>query len=100
MLLAFLAGIPIRIAGDGMDRYGKKKEWYSFLFTDFHPITMQEKEHQSETFMKVVRPFLRLPATITARPSMPPAVTKAKRGCEICFKLKRDSTKEKSFSFV
>ena len=71
LLIATLAGIPIRIAGDGMDRYGGKKEWYRFLYTQLFPITTQEKEHQSETFMKVVRPFLHLPDTIEAKPTMP-----------------------------
>ena len=73
ILVAFLAGIPVRIAGDGMDRYGKKKEWYRFLFTHLYPITTQEEEHQSETFMKVVRPYLKLPANIKAKPSLPSA---------------------------
>ena len=71
LLIATLAGIPIRIAGDGMDRYGGKKEWYRFLYTQLVPITTQEKEHQSETFMKVVRPFLHLLDTIEAKPTMP-----------------------------
>lgn len=73
LLVALLAGIPIRIAGDGMDRYGNKKEWYRFLFTHLYPITTQQKEHQSETFMKVVRPFLHLTESSNARPSLPPA---------------------------
>lgn len=99
LLLAFLAGIPVRIAGDGMDRYGKKKEWYSFLFTDFYPITMQEKEHQSETFMKVVRPFLRLPATITARPSMPPASEESKARMRTLLQIEKGQHERKKFLF-
>lgn len=69
LLVAFFAAIPIRIAGDGMDGHGK--EWYRFLFTHMYPITRQLEEHQSETFMKVVRPFLKLPAEEKARPTMP-----------------------------
>ena len=78
LLVATLAGIPVRIAGDGMDRYGCKKEWYRFLFTKLNPITNQEKEHQSETFMKVVRPFLNLPDTATAKPTLPLPLEKSK----------------------
>jgi len=99
LLLAFLAGIPRRIAGDGMDRYGSKKEWYRFLFTELYPITMQEKEHQSETFMKVVRPFLGLPETITARPSMPPASEESKTRMKKLLNIDAQPKKKKKILF-
>ena len=69
LLISFFAGIPVRIAGDGMDGHGK--EWYRFLFTQMYPIRQQLEEHQSESFMKVVRPFLKLSAEETALPTMP-----------------------------
>lgn len=77
LLIAFFAGIPIRIAGDGMDGHGK--EWYCFLFTQMYPIMQQQKEHQSETFMKVVRQFLKLPAKETAQPTMPMPLEDSKK---------------------
>lgn len=98
LILAVLAGIPVRVAGDGMDRYGKKKEWYSFLFTNYYTINMQQKEHQSETFMKVVRPFLHLPETAVASPSLPlPSEESRKRMKSI---LKIDAGKEKARKFL
>lgn len=96
LILAVLAGIPVRVAGDGMDRYGKKKEWYSFLFTNYYPINMQQKEHQSETFMKVVRPFLHLSEQATARPSLPPASEESKKRMKALLRIdaeKRDACK-------
>lgn len=72
-ILTFLAGIPHRIVGEGMDQYKTKieKVWYRYLFTDLYPITNQGHEHQTETFMKVVRSFLQLSDTAKEFPSLP-----------------------------
>ena len=75
LLLTFFAGIPVRIAGIGMDVTANV--WYRHLYTHKYPITKQGKEHQSETFMKVVRPYLQLPEDINARPALPPASEKS-----------------------
>lgn len=98
LILAVLAGIPVRVAGDGMDRYGKKKEWYSFLFTNYYPINMQQKEHQSETFMKVVRPFLHLSEQATARPSLPPASEESKKRMKALLRI--DAEKQHACKFL
>ncbi len=73
LLLVLLAGIPQRITGDGLDKPNSMRVWYRCLFTRVYPITNQFQEHQTETFMKVVRTFLQLPESTKARPSMPPA---------------------------
>lgn len=99
LLVAFLAGIPVRIAGDGMDRYGKKKEWYRLFFTKLYPITTQEKEHQSETFMKVVRPYLNLSASITAKPSLPPASAESIERMKELLQVKQETDAKKKILF-
>ena len=71
-LMMLLAGVPVRVAGDGMDRYGHKRPWYMCTYTDCIPITTQEREHQSETFMKVIRGWLQLPPEREAPLVMPP----------------------------
>lgn len=97
LLIAFLAGIPIRIAGDGMDGHGK--EWYRFLFTQLYPITQQLNEHQSETFMKVVRPFLKLSVEETARPTMPLPSENSKKKIINLLNLHADEQKRKKVLF-
>ena len=99
LILAVLANIPIRIGGNGMDRYGKKKEWYGFLFTNYYPISMQQKEHQSETFMKVVRPFLHLPASISAKPSLPLASEVSKKQMEALLQIDGQKRNARKFLF-
>lgn len=76
LILAFFAGIPQRISGDGLYQY--KKQWYRFLFTKLYSVAGQYAEHQTETFLKIIRPFLRLSDNATARPSLPPS-TQASR---------------------
>lgn len=71
LLLALLAGIPQRITGDGLDKPNSRRVWFRCLFTSLYPITNQFYEHQTETFMKVVRPFLNLPDTAKELPSLP-----------------------------
>ena len=71
LLLTLFACIPVRIAGIGMDT--PIKIWHRYLYTHKYHITTQGKEHQSETFMKVVRPYLQLAETVSAKPSMPSA---------------------------
>ncbi|MGE4589609.1 MAG: glycosyltransferase family 9 protein [Acidaminococcaceae bacterium] len=68
LLLTFFARIPVRIAGIGMD--APVNIWYRFLYTHKYHITTQGKEHQSETCMKVVRPYLQLAETVSAKPSL------------------------------
>ena len=97
ILISFFAGIPVRIAGDGMDGHGK--EWYRFLFTQMYPITQQLNEHQSETFMKVVRPFLKLPAEETARPIMPMPSENSKNKIINLLHLQEDGKKCKKVLF-
>ena len=97
LLIAFLAGIPIRIAGDGMDRYGGKKEWYMFLFTYLYPTINQGKEHQSETFMKVVRPFLHLSESEKAKPTMPLSSEDSKERMKKLLRI--DNSKRKKILF-
>ena len=58
LILTYLAGISYRIAGDGMDCGARR--WYMCLYTKRVPITMQGQEHQSETFIKVVLPWLNI----------------------------------------
>lgn len=71
LLLTFFACIPVRIAGIGMDV--PANVWYRFLYTHKYHITTQGKEHQSETCMKVVRPYLQFAETTSAKPSLPSA---------------------------
>ncbi|MGL5206911.1 MAG: glycosyltransferase family 9 protein [Acidaminococcaceae bacterium] len=97
LLIAYLAGIPIRVAGDGMDGHGK--EWYRILFTQMVPITQQITEHQSETFMKVVRPFLRLSAGETARPTMPRPSESSKLKIKNLLGIQHDSANRKKILF-
>lgn len=99
LLIAVLAGIPIRIAGNGMDWYDNKKEWYRFFYTNLYPITMQQKEHQSETFMKVVRPFLHLPANISAKPSLPLASEGSKKQMEALLQIDGQKRNARKFLF-
>lgn len=73
LLVCLLAGIPVRISGDGLYQY--KARWYRFLFTKRYSVAGQYAEHQTETFLKIVRAFLQLPDTATAMPSLPPIST-------------------------
>ena len=71
LIIALLAGISQRISGDGLYQY--KKQWYRCLFTKLYSVEGQYAEHQTETFLKIVRPFLRLPDDASALPSLPPS---------------------------
>ena len=71
LLIAWLAGIPVRVSGDGLYQY--KQRWYRSLFTKLYSVEGQYREHQTETFLKIVRQFLQLPPDAAARPSLPPA---------------------------
>ncbi len=70
LVIALLAGISIRIAGIGIDQSANKI--YRYLFNRQVRITTQEKEHMSETFMKVVRPFLSYPPDLLGDICLPP----------------------------
>lgn len=84
LLLTAFAGISLRIGGDGMDRYQGDKEWYRFAFTKLVPITEQGLEHQSETFMKVVRGGLEVAAEVDGKaPSLPPITQEARQRAEV-----------------
>lgn len=71
LLIALLAGIPVRVSGDHLYQY--KPRWYRFLFTKLYSVVGQYAEHQTETFLKIARQFLKLPDTATAAPSLPPS---------------------------
>lgn len=69
LLIVLLAGVPVRISGDGLYQY--KTRWYRFLFTKLYSVAGQYAEHQTETFLKIARQLLNLPDTATAKPSLP-----------------------------
>lgn len=100
-LLVFLAGIPKRIAGEGMDQYKPKikKVWYRYFFTELYPITNQGHEHQAETFMKVVRPYLGLPDNATALPSLPISQEENKRKVKKLLNIVEDKENKKKILF-
>lgn len=69
LLLAFFAGIGVRISGK--DLYQQQPWWVKKMFTRLIPIPGQfDKNHQSETFQMIVRGFTGQDGQ--AMPSMPP----------------------------
>lgn len=77
LIIALLAGIPERVSGDGLYQY--KKKWYRCLFTKLYSVEGQYAEHQTETFLKIVRPFLRLSDNKSALPSLPPSTSASQK---------------------
>ena len=70
--------------------------WYRFLYTHNYLITTQGKEHQSETFMKVVRTYLQFENSVSARPSLAAASEKSNSSM---FKLLHVEGKNKKILF-
>lgn len=85
LLIALLAGIPVRISGDNLYQY--KPRWYRFLFTKLYSVVGQYAEHQTETFLKLVRQFLSLPEDATAAPSLPSSSSEARLKMHALLKL-------------
>lgn len=100
-LLGFLAGIPRRVGCEGMDQYRKKptKVWYRYLFNELYPITNQGYEHQTETFMKAVRPYLGLDDNAKALPSLPRSQEENKRKIRELLNIVERETHKKKILF-
>ena len=99
LLLAILAGIPIRITGDGLDKQHSKRVWYRRFFTNLYTITNQFQEHQTETFMKVVRPFLNLPDTEKESPSLPASNEVVRKKVKGLLNIEKDAPHNKKVLF-
>ena len=71
LALVIAAGIKQRITGDGLYQY--QQQWYRFLFSKRYDLSGQYRtDHQVETFAKIMRGFLQLPADCKLpKPSLP-----------------------------
>lgn len=85
LLIALLAGIPVRVTGDHLYQY--KPRWYRFLFTELYSVAGQYAEHQTETFLKIARQFLHLPNDVMATPSLPPSSLESRLKIRALLKL-------------
>lgn len=100
-ILVFLAGIKHRIGCEGMDQYRQipKKVWYRYLFNALYAITNQGHEHQAETFMKAVRPYLSLPDSAMALPSLPISQERNKEKVRKLLNIIEDEPRRKKVLF-